>query len=153
MLEGSSWSLKLIIKSIRADVWLQSHAIKRVHFVQPQHSRATRFASPPLSTEPGLGWHTSGQGRQVSGKGSQGWKKSNGEFPWAAPSPNPSTAVRRPSPGSVLTLPLPSPRAALPAPVLLRAGRPQPSAPEEPTFIYYTCNGAALFTYRKVKPA
>ena len=46
MLQGSSWSLKLIIKCSWADVQLQSNANKCVCLVQLRYSRATWFASP-----------------------------------------------------------------------------------------------------------
>jgi len=58
MLQGSSWSLKLIIKSSRADVWLRSHASKCTCFTRPWYSQTLICC-------------------QESGEGSQGYKQSN----------------------------------------------------------------------------
>lgn len=58
MLQGSSWSLKLIIKSSRADVWLWSHASKCACFTRPCYSQTLICC-------------------QGSEEGSQGCKQSN----------------------------------------------------------------------------
>lgn len=114
MLQSSSWSLKLIIKSSWADAGLQSHASKCVCFIQPLYAWTTCFASPFAQSWCWAGTPTlpGRAGEQKRVPEMETAKQLNSKFPWAPPKPmadtNGSIAMSCPSPGSLLTPPPPS---------------------------------------------
>lgn len=107
MLQGSSWSLKLIIKrSSWADVWLHSNASKCVCFIQPQYSQ---HASHP---------HSQGAAAELAHQCCHRWAEKgpragnsqefNSRFPWAlelVTNRSYSIAMKSLLPDFVLTLP------------------------------------------------